>query len=422
MKRVFFFLLILIISSRIEAQEKIIEKSGKMPSWVNTLESGFIITSAQQPKLEDAKQKALNNIKEEIVRSVADHIRVKTEINTRELSGDVNSFLETYQSTVTSESGDVPFLQGISLNKVSGWYWEKIKDKVNKKVFYQYYIKYPFTEFELNELIDAYKRQDRELTERLNTQLVVIDNTTSLDELILAHRQLTEMTTLFKDQRKYKVRAGIASFRGLLQNMRVSPIENIPGKMIVVLQSGNRVFIASGNPKVSSPCAEIFEVVSTLEGTLITYNYEYCLAGSDENTIDFLFVHGNLRLKDRVRFDVTKNKVDFYVSGPIVIVEQGDKLSLRFVLKSKFETPFTISRIELEQGENTFLVFDKLTQSVKGSGEHTILAQKNIVLTDGQNQLLKDADTISGRVFFTIDETGIKDSYRVYKSRFRIEK
>ncbi len=117
------------------AQPKVVDKSGKKPSWVNGLEKEYIIVVGSGSTIDEAQKSALMLIKENIVLSVADNVKAKSEVKKEESSynNSVSTFLEKYTSQVTSESGKVPYLQGISLANANQYYWEKQYDKSTKE-------------------------------------------------------------------------------------------------------------------------------------------------------------------------------------------------------------------------------------------------------------------------------------------------
>lgn len=416
MKKIIPFLFLFLICSGLFAQEKVIKHDGDGKKWINTLEKGYIITSGTAGELELAQQQAIENVKTSIVQSVAEWVQVSSTQNTTELNGDVNSFLQSYQSETLTESGDVPFLQGISLSKVEGWYWEKMKDKESKQVYYRYYIRYPFSEQELNALIAAYQKNDRALTDRLNSQLAIIDHSHSLDEMVAANAQLREMTQLFKDGRKQQVRAGLATFNATLKSLAVVPIINQPGLMVVVLQAGDRVFTTNKNPRVSSACAEVNEIERTEEGVSISYSYDYCRAGSEQNELEFYYTLGKMRIKDKVRFDVTAYKVDLSMAGTIQMTLIDNLAKLSVPVKSAFNTTFSVSRIELAFSEDLHLFFELTDALYSGKGIQVILAEKALSPTQLKKIKNRTNKPISGRIFYTQTDTQIAGSYRIYKA------
>ena len=421
MQKHYTFLFLLLFALNANAQEKVVQHEGDHGKWINTLEPGYIITSGRAAELEEAKQQAIENVKLSIVQSVAERVEVTTSHSTTELSGDVISFLDTWQSDVATESGNVPFLKGISLSKVDGWYWEKIKNKSTKAIFYRYHIKYPFSDRELNSLIAAYEKNDRELTERLNIEINIIDRTTSLDELIAAYNRLREMSGLFKDQRKQKVRAGLAAYKATMQTLSVVPVENQPGKMIVLLRSGERMFTVAKDPRVSSPCAEVLEVTNMEGETQVTYSYDYCRAGSDQNILEFYYSVGAIRLKDEVRFDITAYQVELSMGGTIQLKLINNLAKVSIPVKTEYNTAFTVTRIELELDKDLQLIFDQTGLPFTGKGVHQIKVEKALspeVLEKLKNYNSKN---VSGRIFYIQDDTGISDSYRIYKAGFNKE-
>ena len=421
MKIISTILFLFAITLSTTAQEKVVQHDGDPGKWINTLEKGYIITSGRAAELEQAKQQAIENVRLYIVQSVAERVEVTTSHSTTELSGDVTSFLDTWKEDVATQSGNVPFLKGISLSKIDGWYWEKIKDKSTKAIFYRYHILYPFSERELNSLIAAYEKNDRELTERLNHEIDIIDHTTSLDEMVAAQNRLREMSILFKDQRKQKVRAGLAAFKATMQTLSVVPVVNHPGKMTVQLKSGERMLTVAKNPRLSSPCAEIIDVTNIEGKTQVTYNYDYCRAGSDQNILEFYYVLGAIRLKDEVRFDITAYQVELSMGGTIQLKFINNLAKLSIPVKTEYNTAFTVTRIELELGDDLQLIFDQTVLPFTGKGVHHIQVEKAL-----SSEVLKELENyhskkVSGRIFYTQDDTRISDSYRIYKAGFNKE-
>ena len=68
----------------------------------------------------------------------------------------------------------MPALQGISLSKAE-IYWERYIHKKTKESFYDYYILYPFSEFELQELIDAYNAQEKAINDKIDNYRNILE-------------------------------------------------------------------------------------------------------------------------------------------------------------------------------------------------------------------------------------------------------
>jgi len=421
MKTVTSLFMLLVIATSLFAQEKVVKHDGKGKSWINTIAKGFIITSGRAADLETAKHLALDNVKQDIVQSVADHIQVVSTQKTTELNGDVNSFLTSYNSEIKSESGDVSFLKGITLNKVEGWYWEKVKNKTDKSIFFRYYLKYPFSEQELNSLIAAYEKYDRDLTDMLNTELSIINNSNSLDEVFAANTRLQKLSGTFKDQRKQKLKSGLAVFKAIMQSLTVVPIDNSPGRMLVELKSGSREFIVSKTPRVSSPCAEILEVKNVENNILVNYNFDYCNPGNEQNYIEFYFSIGSTKIKDIVYFNVSTFIVELSVNGRIEIDLINNLAKISIPIFSTYSTPFIITDIELELPNNT-IAFDNLNFEINIKGQHIVKASK--ALGDSEVKAINSLGlkTISGRIYHSLDEESSSSSIRFYKADFVLVK
>ena len=166
-------------------QEKVIDKSGKAPKWINSTQKDFIIESGNGASIDEAKDRALINVKESIVKSVAEKITSTSEDKTmQEREGNSYKITGNYQSVIRSKTADLPFIKGISLNKVSDFYWEKLKDKKSGSVAYSYYLKYPFNDLELQSIILDYEMSQKKITEGLNDAIEGIDELPTIEQLL----------------------------------------------------------------------------------------------------------------------------------------------------------------------------------------------------------------------------------------------
>ena len=73
------------------AQIRVVEKSGRQPSWVNGLEKDYIIVVGTAGNIQDAQQNALNMVKERIVSSVAENVQTSSEMRMEESTLDRKS-------------------------------------------------------------------------------------------------------------------------------------------------------------------------------------------------------------------------------------------------------------------------------------------------------------------------------------------
>ena len=86
-----------------------------------------------------------------------------------------------FKNKSSVQTADIPSLKGISLNKVSDFYWEKIQNKKTKEITVAYHVKYPYSEAELQKLIREFNKKDQEMTSKLNGIVNNIDDIKSIE-------------------------------------------------------------------------------------------------------------------------------------------------------------------------------------------------------------------------------------------------
>lgn len=394
------------------AKEKIVERSGKKPKWVNSLQQDFIITMATDIQLESAKMKALARVKEQIVLSVADNVKTSTEYTTEEntLNKNVTGFIENFQSKTSSYSGKTDYVQGVSLLKVKEYYWEKVFDKKKNSTHYNYHLKYPFSAAELNEIISEYKRQDEEMTTRLENALNTISNSTSIEEILSAQSQLGGMRSSFVDMRQEKATAGAREARTILQNMGMHPISHNNGRLIFELRYNGKTYTYNKVPRVTSACATIGDVTQEGSQILVNYQSDYCIEEDPENGIDVRYQFGTIRVDKKFRFSATEGRVEIFIKGDILVDDQG---RLELPVYSKYENPFEIFEVMVETPEGKTIKAEITdNQSIQTRGIHKVLANSPGLI------LKQNKGRISGTILYRSTETGRAGQYKFYRSAF----
>ena len=154
--------LLLLMPLTLAAQMKVVEESAKRtPEWVNAAVEDYLIVSVSGKTKEEARQKALNEVTEQIIRAVANNVSV-TQMNTmseENVNGKIES-KDVYTYLSKSQSANLPFLKGISMSKAEEIYWEKLRDKKTKEERIDYWVKYPFPSYELEDLIAEFEKLD----------------------------------------------------------------------------------------------------------------------------------------------------------------------------------------------------------------------------------------------------------------------
>ena len=426
MKKFLLPLLLLTLVIPASAQVDVVESSERRtPSWVNGIEKNYIIVSGSGTTIEAAQQNALNTVKERIVSSVAENVQTRSEMSVQEVSGgNVSSFLEKFATTTTTESAKVPFLQGISISKVEAFYWEKTRNKADRSIRFNYHLKYPFSQIELQRLVDEFKRRDRELTDQLNTLLNSVDLVTSVEEIEKNIGELNILLDYFMDGRKDKASLGITRYRSLLGSIDLVELESGLGEVKYALRLGNRFISTTKKPTVRSECARITSTVSSKDFTLIKYDFDNCYE-DPENNIEVAYRFGSNSVRKSFYFDITSDKAAIFVSDPIRLTArakddatvQASDIDLTVV--AKYDAPFTITKVELEWRGNTPLIVDNVGKSFSGKGNHSLRLSSNQPLAIGATSSLgQSISMLSGYIYFRNDRTGEQKTYRIYNHTY----
>ncbi len=140
---------------------KLVEQSQtQKPNWLTEgkYSEAFLIQSERKATLKESEESAMTILLNNIASSIAIQVTGKTNIKTEEYTKGKNSIhTESFQSTTIVEIEEMPALQGISLSKAMK-YWERYYNKKTKETYYDYYILYPFTSQDLNNLIEEYNK------------------------------------------------------------------------------------------------------------------------------------------------------------------------------------------------------------------------------------------------------------------------
>lgn len=135
---------------------KLVEQSQKeKPSWLTSSDhkDALMIQANGMATMQEAEKSVMESLLDNIASSIAVKVTGKTD---REIKEDgKGDYTETIKSNTTVEIADMPALQGISLSKAEK-YWEKYYNKKTNETYYDYYILYPFTSFDLEKLIEEY--------------------------------------------------------------------------------------------------------------------------------------------------------------------------------------------------------------------------------------------------------------------------
>ena len=116
------------------AQSQVVSAK-KLPQWLNTMQADYIIVSAEDASLEQAKQKAIDLVRVQIMNSIAQHVTSSSQSHTTEVeTNNQFSIVTQYTASLQTESVDYPFLSGVSPSMVEESYVETLRK--NKQTIY----------------------------------------------------------------------------------------------------------------------------------------------------------------------------------------------------------------------------------------------------------------------------------------------
>ncbi len=397
------------------AQFKVVDASQRRePSWVNALQKDYIIVSAEGGSVQEAQQNALLFIKERIVTSVADNVKASSEIVTEEsnFNNNVSTFLETYNATITTQSGDISYLQGISLSKAEDYYWEQLLDRKAGIMKYRYHVKYPFPDFELQKLVMDYQIQQRKLSEQLQKLMEAITKVNTIEQINGNIAELQTLVDAFADGRKDRARTGITRYKELLNSMSLVETKNQLGEIRFVIQGGGRTFTTSKRPNVQSECARVTGVKPQGNEWVILYNSEYCY-DDPENHIEVMYRLGTNAIRNKFYFNINEDVVDVSIREPIAFesVETRDgkiiKAKVNLTLYAEYEAPFLIENISFQFEQAPPFTVSNVNQRFEGRGNHylTLMIDREL-----DQEKTSSANKVVSRISCTVNLKDVRSN------------
>ncbi|MEG0518227.1 MAG: hypothetical protein RR555_05095 [Bacteroidales bacterium] len=301
------FSICLLLPLAVSAQTKIEERSEKKrPVWVGGSQQDYIITMAIEDNLEKAKNVCLENVRKQIIESVALNVKESTSssLNQETYNSEITKFLETFTSNSATQAANVPFLKGISASKIEAFYWEKSVNKKTHEVLYTYSIKYPLPSGELKRMVMEFDKRDKEMATRYTTLEQELTDITSVEQIDNAITELEPLITyFFDDTRKTAAQSLQAAYRKLYHNITYSILSNNlnEGKYALLLNS--RRITTSQRPSFKANCASQITVEQSGTEYVLNYNSEDCIKG-EENFVDAIYRFGSKQLKIRFNFNI----------------------------------------------------------------------------------------------------------------------
>jgi len=410
-----------VISFAALSQEKAVEKSGKTPKWINSTQKDFIIESGKGVSIDEAKDRALVSVKESIVKSVAEKITSSSEEKTQQVRQD-NSYKVSgnYQSVINSKTADLPFIKGISLNKVSDFYWEKLKDKKTGAIVYSYYLKYPFSDFELQSIILDYEMSQKKIEEELDEATGGIDEITTIEQILEKIQTLRGLVPQLEESEKRIASMNIVKLEGILKSISFEDIINQKGTIKYFLVNGERHFKTNLKPKVNSNCASNFRTSHVGDTVILRYDSPDCFEAVS-NYISAEYVVGNYSIKNSFPLILSQNKAELVITGTIQL-KSDDKDTLvvsdyevLIPIQSKSQEEIIIKSVSIKLAGHPDIIFNSLSNVIVNNGINTVslkgqtsLKRSSYIFSDSSDLL------VSGVVTYFLPKSGETSQYKFY--------
>ena len=422
MKRVIFFLYAVVLPLSLSAQYSVTDKSGKKPDWTMSMEKGFIVGIGNGIAVEDAKENAMVNVKAQITTAVADFISSTSVSKSTEITANkLNELYQSFSNVITTQSGKRDYLQGVSASNVVAFYWEKLSDKKTKAVKYQYFVKYPFSQFDLDDLVQDFRQKDQLLTEEMNKVLALLDTYSTIEELIQCQSQLSKLEQIFIDERKSKCQVGIERCKALLASAYLADAGSELGKVRFSMKIGDKVVRCARIPVINSQCAKIEDRRLGIDVCEIAYRFDECY---DEpgNNVKVIYSLGNTRPEKMFYFDVAETKAELMISGNIRIMGGdvvGDKVTNAVCvipIKSKFDSPCAVTNLKLEWKESGIVLDIPVTETFTGKGQHDLrVTIPNELVVSKISNAVMPVKQLNGSIVYNSVKTGKSSAIRIYR-------
>ena len=309
MRRILIIAMALMLPLSMMAQKKgfkLVEKSGDKPEWVGKGSvKGFIIVQSDKPTLEEVKADAMQKVRTEIASSVATNVMRTVNSYTQKTVQDGDAKIgQTLTIESTSKIAKMPAIQGVSITKADT-YHELYRNKKTGETYYNMYVKYPFSQFDLVELVTAYEKHEKELDDKIagyESGLLNIESVEQVDDAITSLGALAKEVGA-DDSRYSKIEGIMNRYLNVYDNITIDVVENNNNRIAIRLVYNGSVITSSQKPRTSSNCATQFAVKNVGDNIVINYNSEYCYS-QDDNYVEIRFRFGSKFVKEKVFFNV----------------------------------------------------------------------------------------------------------------------
>lgn len=404
-----FLLVFLVLAFPSYAQYKVVEESGKRPDWVSGLQGGFVIGLGSDMEMDKARDKAMNNVREQITESVAVHVSSIAEDAVKEvMAGDESWYSSSFERNTQTETAQRDYLKGISPSRIDEVYWEKRSYKKDNTQEYFFAVKYPFNQLDLQELITEFEKKDAELTKLLEHQISLSESFKTIEELEQCVSSLEKLAAVFRDSRKEKAEVTLEKCRSLLDAVYLKKEQSEPGILRYALYVGEKKVSTAKKPKLKSNCATINNTNLGSSTVAITYDTENCY---DEPGNHIHVIYSIYRGRVDKKFSFGSEAIDFELALSGDLHYHSDENELILTVRNMHDSPVLLTRLELDS-EMGWHFSAESGEIISSEGNHKI----NLKCQKPPAAETKK-DLVSGYLHYASENTGEKKTLRIYRKK-----
>jgi len=419
--------------------QRIISKSHEtQPYWISGVEGSYMVGYGSAYKMQDAKSRAMQNIKAQIINAIGQKITVRQTLSRNEIIlGETRVYRENYDAEVSSKSIYNKYIKGISILRTEDFYWEN--QRLNRKQSrIDYYIKYPISEAEIHNYIKQWESLLQTFEEKINLvdrkvfakqYQSAMDMTRDLDYLILVYKDYPEI-------RSAEVLNLVGHLKSYLRSVRLTVESNRPGKLIMESRWQNGPLEISDHPIVA-PSSGI--LVNNIKHTgpkiEILYDYSRCNLFKEQ----FMDIKYHTLCKTQrtyVNLNVLEKEILIRLDKPVMIsttkkryFENTRKLKCTLSLRSFTPNPLEIDKVilYLNMGYKDFwgtrkshsagpFTFSKINVRKNTEGSFLVNLFFNTALLSKYNvsSKSKTSATVSGKILYSSDALDIEREHEFY--------
>ncbi len=327
----------------LSAAVKVVERSSKKaPVWLNTMETEYIITSAVADDLERAKALCMDNIRTQVIESVAQNVQSSSAstLSQETMTSGITDFVDNFSSTFKTQAATVPFLTGISASKAEDYYWEKRQDKDTGEITWLYSIKYPFPRIELKRLVDIFDTNDRKMVARYEQLRAEYDDIESVEQIDKAVSDLKPLIDyFFDDVRKGDAQTLQRNYSALYGRIFLSEVSSRPGEYVYRLMLGDNPVSISRKPSLKSET--LTQLHAEKRGTEWVVTYDYSDADVNEQNV--------IRLSQRIGPLSIREELFADLAGTVIEIKPVGEVSM----SAEVRTDSVVSGITMRMDANT---------------------------------------------------------------------